>query len=51
MTKHVSSEAHRNEQIGTPTCGGGAGTSGAGRGSPSLHVSPALTQEESSYRL
>ena len=25
MTKHVSSEAHRNEQIGTLTCGGGAG--------------------------
>ena len=45
MTKHVSLEAHRNEQIGTLTCGGGAGTSGTGRGSPSLHVSPALTQE------
>ena len=51
MTKHVSSEAHRNEQIGTLTYGGGAGTSGAGRGSPSLNASPALTQEESSYRL
>jgi hypothetical protein len=51
MTKHVSLEAHRNEQIGTLTCGGGAGTSGTGRGSPSLHVSPAITQEESSDRL
>ena len=51
MTKHVSSEAHRNEQIGALTYGGGAGISAAGKGSPSLHVSPALTQEESSYRL
>ena len=45
----VSLEAHRNEQTGKLTYEGCAGTSVAGRGSPSLHVSPALTQEESSY--